>query len=66
MVPYDGVAEKEIVSIHLALTVVYIFLACVGIGLAVACLIFNFKFRNSKYDIVHVAVIGGKHTLANI
>ena len=48
LVPYDGVPDKVIVSIHPALTAVFIVLASVGITFAVACLIFNFICRKSK------------------
>ena len=48
LVPYDGVPEKVIVSVHPALTAVFIVLACVGITFAVACLIFNFIYREAK------------------
>ena len=48
LIPYDGVAEEETVSVHIALTIVEVVLASLGIAFAVACLIFNFKFRNSK------------------
>ena len=48
LVPYDGVPDKVIVSIHPALTAVFVVLACVGITFAVACLIFNFIYREAK------------------
>ncbi len=49
LIPYDGVPREEIVTIHPALTGVYVTLACVGIAFAIACLIFNFICRNEKY-----------------
>lgn len=48
LIPYDGTIEKEIVSIHPAVTAIYVMLACVGVVFAVACLIFNFLSRNQK------------------
>ena len=49
MIPYDGVARREIVTVHPALTAVYTVLACAGIVFAIACLIFNYVYRNAKY-----------------
>ena len=48
LVPYDGVPGKKIVAVHLAITVIYLMLACAGILFAIACLLFNFICRNSK------------------
>jgi hypothetical protein len=48
LVPYDGVALKVTATYHTAVTVLFMLLACAGIAWAVVCLIFNFKFRNSK------------------
>ena len=47
--PYDGVAIKVMATVHLAVTSTFIILACAGITLAIACLIFNFKYRKTKY-----------------
>jgi len=47
-VPYDGVPREEVVTVHISVTVIIIFLACCGIILTAACLIFNFIFRNRK------------------
>ena len=48
ILPYDGVPKEEIVTVHPALPAVYITLSCVGIAFAIACLIFNFVYRNAK------------------
>ena len=48
-IPYDGVPRKEIVTVYPAVPAVCITLGCVGIAFAIACLIFNFIFRNAKY-----------------
>ena len=47
-IPYDGVAREEIVTIHPAITAFYVLLASAGIIFAVACIIFNFLYRNAK------------------
>ena len=49
LIPYDGVPREEIVTIHPAVTSVYIILASAGIVFAIACLIFNFVHRTAKY-----------------
>ena len=36
-------------TVHPALPAVYVTLSCVGIAFAIACLIFNFVYRNAKY-----------------
>ena len=48
IIPYDGVPREEIVTVHPALPAVYITLSCAGIVFAIACLIFNFVYRNAK------------------
>ena len=49
-VPYDGVTvNEEVLAVHLGLTVVLIFLSCLGIMFSIVCLLFNFIFRNTKY-----------------
>ena len=48
IIPYDGVPREEIVTVHLALPAVFITLGCTGIAFAIACLIFNFVYRNAK------------------
>jgi len=45
---YDGVPLEQVVTVHTSVTVIIIFLACCGIILTAACLIFNFVFRNRK------------------
>ena len=47
-IPYDGVPINQIVSIHVAVSVIFFVLATVGIAFAVFCIIFNFIFRNKK------------------
>ena len=49
VIPYDGVPLEQVVSVHLSVTVIFSVLATAGITFAVACLIFNFIFRNRKY-----------------
>ena len=48
-IPYDGVPREEIITIHPAVSSIYIILACAGIGFAIACLVFNFVYRTAKY-----------------
>lgn len=47
--PYDGIPEKEIVSVHLSLLIIYSILSLAGLIYTVICLIFNIVFRNQKY-----------------
>jgi len=47
-IPYDGVPLEEVVTVHTSVTVIIIFLACCGIILTDACLVFNFLFRKRK------------------
>ena len=49
LVPYDGVPEKKIETVHISITVVFIVLACCGMVFAVVCITFNFVYRKSKY-----------------
>lgn len=49
-IPYDGVPKKEIATVHIAITCLYFVLAFAGIAFAIACLIFNFIYRNQKSD----------------
>lgn len=51
-IPYDGVPNKETVTVHPAVTSIYIILALGGIVFAIVCLIFNFIYRNEKYAVV--------------
>ena len=47
--PYDGAPIPQIQSIHVAVTVVFVTLSTAGIVFAIACMIFNFIFRERKY-----------------
>ena len=47
-IPYDGVPIEVVVTVGLSVTVIFLFLATAGIVFAVACLVFNFIFRNKK------------------
>jgi len=46
--PYDGVPDEEVMPVHSSLTVIFSTLAAAGMAFAVACLVFNFIFRNRK------------------
>ena len=48
LIPYDGVPIEEDVTVALPLTVIVILLATAGIAFTIACLIFNFVFREKK------------------
>ena len=48
VVPYDGIPRKEFVAVALPVTVVYVFLASMGILFAFACLVFNYIYRKKK------------------
>ena len=50
LTPHDGVANKAILSVHLVVTVLCSLMATLGVIFAVVCLIFNFIYRNSKYE----------------
>jgi len=45
---YDGVPREELVTVHISVTVIIIFLAFCGIVLTIACLFFNLVFRMHK------------------
>ena len=45
-IPYDGVPEEQDVPISVGLTVVVSLLGTAGILFSLACLAFNFHFRN--------------------
>ncbi len=47
-IPYDGVANKELVTVHPAISGIYLTFACTGIVFAIACLIFNLINRDAK------------------
>lgn len=63
LVPYDGVPERKIVAVHPILCGIYTLLACAGIVFAIACLVFNFKFRNTRYSTETSVLL---HTLVSI
>ena len=46
--PIDGVAPNSTVSVHVATSTVFITLAAAGIIFTLACLVFNFYYRNKK------------------
>ena len=50
-VPYDGVAEEEVISIALPVTVIFSVLGACGVVFAIICLLFNFIFRKYKSDV---------------
>ena len=54
LVPYDGVPEKKIETVHISVTVVFIVLACCGMVFAVVCITFNFVYRKSKYVFINM------------
>ena len=45
---YDGVPREDLVTVHISITVIIIFLSFCGIILTIACLVFNFVFRMQK------------------
>jgi gamma-aminobutyric acid type B receptor len=47
-IPYDGVPFKDVVTVSVALTVVYVILATAGLVFAVACILFNIIFREKR------------------
>ena len=47
-VPIDGIPREDTVTIAIPLSVVYTLLAIAGLVFTVACLIFNFIFRERK------------------
>ena len=49
MIPYDGVPEMAVATVHISISVIFGLLASVGIAFALICLIFNFYFRNTLY-----------------
>lgn len=48
-VPYDGVPGEDIQTAFIPLVIVIYLLAAAGILFAIACLAFNYIFRNRKY-----------------
>ena len=47
-IPSDGIPVVKTVTLAIPLSVVYIFAATAGLVFAVACLVFNFIFREKK------------------
>ena len=47
-VPFDGIPVLKTVAVAIPLSVIYVILATAGLLLAVACLVFNFIFRERK------------------
>jgi len=47
-IPYDGVPLEQVVTVHISVTVIVVFLAFCGIILTAACLVFNFVFRERR------------------
>ena len=45
-IPNDGVPIEDVVTVSVALTVVYVILATAGLVFAVGCLLFNLLYRN--------------------
>jgi len=50
-IPPDGTPRMGVVTYHLALVVTYDILAAVGIAFTTVCLVFNFAFRNRKWEL---------------
>ena len=48
-IPNDGMAIEDVVTVSVALTVVYVILATAGLVFAVACILFNIIFRKKRY-----------------
>lgn len=48
LIPIDGVALKENVTVHVAISTIYLTLPFAGITFAIACLVFNFIHRDKK------------------
>ena len=57
-VPDDGIPIEEVVTVSLALTVVYLFLAAAGITFAAVCLTFNVVFRKKRQVALYVLCLG--------
>jgi hypothetical protein len=48
-VPYDGEPELEVLTVHPALTALVLTLTVAGTTFAIACMIFNFVYRNRRF-----------------
>ena len=55
--PYDGVPGEDIQTAFIPLVVVIYLLAAAGIFFAIACLAFNYIFRNRKYMHSYIACV---------
>ena len=53
-VPYDGEPLLEIVTVHPILTVFVIALTAMGAIFGIACMIFNFVYRNRRLVGSHI------------
>ena len=51
-IPYDGVPEEEIVTVHIAATSILYILATCGIIMTIVFLNFNFAFRERKWVVI--------------
>ena len=47
-IPNDGIPIREVVTVELGLTVVYMILATAGIVFVILCLSFNLLYRRKK------------------
>ena len=47
-VVHDGATLEEIVTVNISITVIFVFLAILGIVFTIACLVYNFIFRKQK------------------
>ncbi|CAI8029903.1 hypothetical protein GBAR_LOCUS16974 [Geodia barretti] len=47
-IPNDGIPIEDVVTVSVALTVVYVILATTGLVFAVGCLLFNIIFRQRR------------------
>jgi len=58
-VPPDGHPLLIISSVHLAVIIVFYIITLLGITFAIACLVFNFVFRDRKYVCMNLILIRG-------
>ena len=49
-VPYDGEPMQEVVMVHPVLTILVVVLTTAGTIFGIACMIFNFVYRNKRLD----------------
>ena len=47
-IPYDGEPELEVLTVHSVLTALVLTLTTAGVTFAIACMIFNFVYRNRR------------------